>query len=114
MGLLRLTRQGLATRWVESDDTHIRYSITARGFDRLEYLLQVQPHPVRDLNHHGGSDMRRTKTHTGTFHCPTCFVEYELVNEESLKCEHCKGPLADGSLDEVWDGEKDEEDEEDE
>ncbi len=58
--------------------------------------------------------MRRAKTHTGTFHCPTCFVEYELVNEESLKCEHCKGPLAEGSLDQVWEDEEGEEDEADE
>jgi uncharacterized Zn finger protein (UPF0148 family) len=54
--------------------------------------------------------MRRTKTHTGTFHCPSCFTEVELVNEESLKCDKCKGPLAQGSLDEVWADENDEQD----
>ena len=46
--------------------------------------------------------MKRTKTHTGTFHCPNCFTEVELVAEESLKCDACKGPLALGSLDEIW------------
>ena len=46
--------------------------------------------------------MKRTKTHTGTFHCPSCFTEVELVAEESLKCDTCKGPLALGSLDEIW------------
>lgn len=46
--------------------------------------------------------MKRTKTHTGTFHCPSCFIEIELVSEESLKCDKCKGPLAEGSLDEIW------------
>ena len=40
--------------------------------------------------------MKRTKTHTG------CFTEVELVAEESLKCDTCKGPLALGSLDEIW------------
>jgi hypothetical protein len=54
--------------------------------------------------------MKRTKTHTGTFHCPTCFTEVELFNEESLKCDKCKGPLAAGGLDEIWaDDEEDEE-----
>jgi hypothetical protein len=38
--------------------------------------------------------MKRTKTHTGTFHCPACFTEVELFNEESLKCDKCTGPLA--------------------
>jgi hypothetical protein len=54
--------------------------------------------------------MKRTKTHTGTFHCPTCFTEVELANEEALKCDKCKGPLAQGSLDEIWADDDDEED----
>lgn len=54
--------------------------------------------------------MKRTKTHTGIFHCPTCFTEVELFNEESLKCDKCKGPLAPGSLDEIWDDEDSDED----
>ncbi len=53
--------------------------------------------------------MKRTKTHTGTFHCPSCFTEVELFAEESLKCDTCKGPLAPGSLDEIWDDEADDE-----
>ena len=57
--------------------------------------------------------MKRTKTHTGTFHCPTCFTEVELFNEESLQCDKCKGPLAQGSLDEIWADEDDEDDDED-
>ena len=50
----------------------------------------------------GERDMKRKKTHTGIFHCPACFIEYDLVAEESLKCDKCGGPLAEGSLDEVW------------
>jgi len=46
--------------------------------------------------------MKRKKTHTGTFHSPTCFIEFDLVAEESLKCDKCGGPLASGTLDEVW------------
>jgi hypothetical protein len=53
--------------------------------------------------------MKRTKTHTGTFHCPSCFIEVELFNEESLKCDKCKGPLAEGGLDEIWADADDEE-----
>jgi ribosomal protein L37AE/L43A len=54
--------------------------------------------------------MKRTKTHTGTFHCPSCYIEVELVNEESLKCDKCKGPLAQGSLDDLFVDEDDEDD----
>lgn len=64
------------------------------------------PHPLTPKE----ELMKRTKTHTGTFHCPTCFIEVELVNEESLKCDRCRGPLAAGSLDEVWADEDAEED----
>lgn len=50
----------------------------------------------------GDPTMKRKKTHTGTFHCPTCFIKLELIGEESLKCDQCGGPLAKGSLAEVW------------
>lgn len=61
---------------------------------------------------HGGDTMRRKKTHSGSFHCPACFIEFDLMAEESLKCDRCNGPLAKGSLDEVWvDDEDTEEDE---
>jgi hypothetical protein len=58
--------------------------------------------------------MKRTKTHTGTFHCPNCYIEVELFNEESLKCDKCKDLLAQGSLDDLFVDEDDEDDEEDE
>jgi len=50
----------------------------------------------------GEDPMKRKKTHTGTFHCPSCFIEFDLVGEESLRCDQCRGPLAQGTLDEVW------------
>ena len=65
-------------------------------------------HRHRSLTNNKEELMKRTKTHTGTFHCPTCFIEVELLNEESLKCDKCKGPLAEGSLDEIWTDEDDE------
>ncbi len=44
-----------------------------------------------------------------TIRCLACFIEFDLVAEESLKCDQCGGPLATGSLDEVWaDDEEDE------
>ena len=49
--------------------------------------------------------MKRKKLHTGIYHCPSCFIELDLVAEESLQCDQCRGPLAKGSLDEVWDDE---------
>ena len=38
MALLRLTRQGLATRWREGADPRTRYAISPRELDRLAYL----------------------------------------------------------------------------
>jgi hypothetical protein len=75
---------------------------------RLTELL----HRHRSLPNNKEELMKRTKTHTGTFHCPSCFIEVELVNEESLKCDKCKGPLAEGSLDEIWTDEEDNDEEE--
>jgi hypothetical protein len=46
--------------------------------------------------------MKRKKLHTATYHCPACFIELEVVAEESLKCDQCGGPLDTGGLDEVW------------
>jgi hypothetical protein len=42
--------------------------------------------------------MRRAKTHSGSFVCTQCFVEYELAGESSLKCPECSGLLTSGSL----------------
>ncbi len=55
----------------------------------------------------GDPTMKRKKTHTGTFHCPKCFIEFDVVAEESLKCDQCGGPLAKGTLDQVWADEDD-------
>jgi len=55
--------------------------------------------------------MKRAQTHSGDFYCPKCFIQFELVNEESLRCDKCKGPLAEGTLDDVWDDDDDDEDE---
>ena len=52
--------------------------------------------------------MKQTKTHTGTYCCPACCIEFNLVAEESLKCDHCSGPLTKGSLEDFWAEEDDE------
>lgn len=82
---------------------------------QARYQVNAQAHPTELLHRHDPSTnskeelMKRTKTHTGTYHCPTCFIEVELINEESLKCDKCKGPLAEGGLDEIWTDEEDDE-----
>ncbi len=63
---------------------------------------EMQQWPASRQTQKGEMDMKRKKTHTGTFHCPACFIEFDLVAEESLKCDKCGGPLAEGSLAEVW------------
>jgi len=110
MALLRLTRQGLATRWLEDADSRIRYAISDRGRHRLAYLVDgpTAAWPVEEQHQTRGADMKRAQTHSGNFYCPKCFIQFELVNEESLRCDKCKGPLAEGTLDDVWDDDDDE------
>ena len=111
MALLRLARQGLATRWLEGTDPRIRYAISGRGRTRLAHLVddQDQQRPDRQEHHAGGSDMKRAQTHSGDFYCPKCFIQFALVNEESLRCDTCKGPLAEGTLEDVWDDDDEDE-----
>jgi hypothetical protein len=85
------------------------YGAWAARQARQEEPASAQAHQLtepltrhRSLTNTKEDFMKRTKTHTGTFHCPSCFIEVELFNEESLKCDKCKGPLAEGSLDGIW------------
>ena len=58
--------------------------------------------------------MKQKKVHTGTYHCPDCYIEFDLVAEQSLKCDQCQGLLHKGSLDEVWDDDDQDGDDQDE
>lgn len=112
MSLLRLVRQGLASRSVDPHRGIYSYRLSDHGQARLTFFEEEQPtqSPVRgeraSHNHSspwkGASAMKRKKLHSGTYHCPACFIEFDLVAEESLKCDQCRGPLAKGSLEEVW------------
>ena len=51
----------------------------------------------------GESNVKTTKTHTGTYSCLHCMTEFDLVAETHLKCDECGGPLLQGSLDELCD-----------
>ncbi len=42
--------------------------------------------------------MKTRKTHTGLYCCPECCEEFDLVADESLKCDDCGGLLYKGSL----------------
>ncbi len=57
--------------------------------------------------------MKRKKLHTGTYHCPACFIEFDVVAEESLRCDQCQGLLANGPLDDIGDDGEDEDGDED-
>ena len=52
-----------------------------------------------------GSDMKTRKLHTGTYSCPRCCFEFDIVAEDSLKCDECGGPLVSGSLEDLWEDE---------
>ncbi len=120
MALLRLVRQHLASRVIDPHRGLYAYQLTDHGHRRLAFFEDEGPtHPRQteasaswrhSLPSKGDHLMKRKKLHTGTYHCPACFVELDLVAEESLKCDQCGGPLAQGGLDEVWaDDEEDEE-----
>jgi MarR family len=118
MTLLRLVRGGLACRTVDPHAQWYSYALTDKGRARLDFFAAadatrsgreaVAPRS-RPTAWTGDATMKRKKLHTGIYHCPACFIEFDLVGEESLKCDQCGGPLATGSLDEVWaDDEEDE------
>ena len=120
MALLRLVRQHLASRVIDPHRGLHAYQLTDQGRARLRFFEDEGPTQPRQtetsgswrhpLPAKGAHLMKRKKLHTGTYHCPACFIEVDLVAEESLKCDQCGGPLAKGDLDEVW--AEDEEDEE--
>ncbi len=120
MALLRLVRQHLARRAIDADRGLYAYQLTDQGHARLAFFEDEGPTQPRQteasaswrhpLPAKGTHLMKRKTLHTGTYHCPACFIELDLVAEESLKCDQCGGPLAKGDLDEVWaDDEEDEE-----
>lgn len=52
--------------------------------------------------------MKHAKAHTGTYSCTECCLEFDLVSEESLKCDRCGNPLYKGSLDDILGDEEEE------
>lgn len=112
MALLRLVRQHLASRVIDPHRGLYAYRLTDHGHARLAFFGDDGPTQPRQteastswqhpLPAKGDHLMKRKKLHTGTYHCPACFVELDLVAEESLKCDQCGGPLAQGGLDKIW------------
>ncbi len=112
MALVRLVRQHLASRAVDPHRRLYVYELTDHGRARLAFFEDDGPTRSRQTNpktswrpplpSKGARLMKRKKLHTGPYHCPACFIELDLVAEESLKCDQCRGPLAKGGLDEVW------------
>lgn len=112
MGLLRLVRQHLASRRVDQHRGLYTYQLTDHGHARLAFFEdESQTHPRQTEARpswrpssaaKGDRRMKRKKLHTGIYHCPACFVELDLIGEESLKCDQCGGPLAKGDLGEIW------------
>lgn len=123
MSLLRLVRQGLASRSVDPHRGLYVYRLSDHGLARLAFFEEEHSprSPVRGAraSHNrsstwkGASAMKRKKLHSGTYHCPACFIEFDLVAEESLRCDQCQGPLAKGPLDDIWDDSEDEGDDAD-
>jgi hypothetical protein len=103
---MRGQRQGLAGRWLDASEGRVRYAISDRGLARLEYLSdQGVPGGANTIQHDKGRphNMKRAKMHSGSFYCPSCVAEYEVTNESSLKCPECGGPLAEGTIEDMWD-----------
>jgi hypothetical protein len=65
--------------------------------------------PPPSVNHTaGGATVKHAKTHTGTYSCLNCYVEYSVVGETHLKCDECGGLLLPGTLEELCDDDADE------
>ncbi len=86
MALLRLVRQGLASRGIHPHRGTQAYRLTDQGQARLEFFETedstgpnshnaMAPRTTHSSPLKGATPMKRKKLHNGTFHCPTCFVE---------------------------------------
>ena len=47
---------------------------------------------------HGATATKRMKSHSGTYSCLNCCIEFDLVAVTQLKCDECGGPLIKGEL----------------
>jgi DNA-directed RNA polymerase subunit RPC12/RpoP len=56
---------------------------------------------TRKLTFLGDTTMKHFTTHTGTYSCLNCYIQYELTAEKSLRCDDCRGPLVKGTLEEL-------------
>jgi DNA-directed RNA polymerase subunit RPC12/RpoP len=70
----------------------------------------IHPTPLTIHTPQGGLGMKVPNLHTGTYHCPDCGIEFDLDQEESLKCDRCNGLLVKGSIDDAEDEEEEDED----
>ena len=60
----------------------------------------------------GGLTMKTAQLHTGPYCCPKCYMNFNLIGEEVLKCDRCGGPLLSGTVNDYYtemDGDQDEE-----
>ena len=62
---------------------------------------------TRKLTFLGDTTMKHFKTHTGTYSCLNCYIEYDLTAEKSLRCDDCGGSLNKGTLEELGVDEED-------
>lgn len=117
IALLRLTRGGLLGRTFDPQAQCYSYALTDKGRARLAFFEAEEANrsprreaiasPGRSSPWKGDVTMKRKRLHTGIYHCPTCFIEFDLVAEESLRCDQCQGPLAKGPLEDIWDDDED-------
>jgi hypothetical protein len=66
----------------------------------------TDPNSVSSLPN-GGSTMKTKQLHSGPYCCPKCYIDYNLVAEEVLKCDCCSGPLVSGTIDDYYTDEGD-------
>lgn len=67
--------------------------------------------PVSPLLH-GALIMKTAQLHTGPYCCPKCYMNFNLIAEEVLKCDRCGGPLLSGTVNDYYVGAADDQDEE--
>lgn len=97
----QLPSPGMYGSWLAQQQRAERERRSLEGIDK--FLKQSAPKKETE-------PVKRKKTHTGTYHCPRCFIELDLFAEESLKCDQCEGPLSAGTLDEMLEDENGDQD----
>jgi hypothetical protein len=68
---------------------------------RASPRANTDANPPAPQSQNGDTSMKHPKLHSGIYCCPDCCIEFDLMAEESLKCDRCGGALIKGTLEDL-------------